>query len=1207
MAGGAAALVAGSRQDPELPGRPRSTSNLPAPREAIPSPSLGVAPPLVPPHRPTLSGVGGDPDVPAPREAVPPPNLPAARESIPVPMGLPMNLPAPRGPVPMNLPAPREAVPPPNLPAPRAAVPPPDLPASRAAVPPPNLPVSRQAVMPSAPVSLPAAPGLPLPPGPPASSPWLAVVRDAAPPSDLPAPREAVGLSNLPAPREAVGLANLPASREAPGLANLPAPRSAVPYPNLPAPREAVANPNLPAPRSAVPRASAVPPATPVALARLNLSVERTPAPDLAPANSPLAPLDLNDPGLSFDLSPDEALPAGPGPQQSAFSSAEDPGLDLDLLDDITRAAPLSAAGLAAAFRTPGIPASLGLEAVDGGLGFRLDIEGAEAPSPTSPVAAIVPSSALPAIEVNAMGVLEDALPELAPHREAPLPSTAPKPRTRPKPALLVAAGAGAAALLAGVLLVLVPKLTAGPAPEAVLAPFLPQLESDTFPAYQAAATALVQQAAQESHADGLRAGAAELLLLARLGREAPKALVTEAAQHLSQILPADEPSASERRARALAELAQGKLRGVDALLAGIEDSPGARLIVGLKQLATGNPAAAAGTFEVAASQEPRRLLPPYLGAKALEAAGQAAKAHALYEKVLARNPQHLGAALGALRTAGLPPTELLEKLEKLAGANPGAASGAEVAGVLVLLGKTAAGLGRHHAAPKAFTRALAADPGNAEATIALAESLLAEGRYNDALTRVQSVAGEAVKTAEGLFTWGGALIATHRVTEGLAQVDKAVLKAPQDPRGPFFRAWAAEEAVNPDHKGALAQYQEALSRAPSFVPATLRLASLLQKSQRAPEALKVLKAAEDAGAPPTSLQLAWGQALIVAKQAHRAEDVFRKALAAEPTLAAARLGLASALEAQGRVGEAKLELDELLTQSPDTDGIHERLAGLALRLGEKDEALAHFEAALATGKAGPEVHVALGQLALDMGKLDLAASHLVKVSEESPSTPGALYSLGRLRERQGDLGKALAEYRRATGYENTPEVQLAYGRVLGAAGKEDDALVAFREAFALAEGHLEHGRLLLKRSKADQAIVDFDAAVRIDPEMWEAFLMKGNAHDVLGETDKAAEAWRQVVRLQPKNVEGLYKLGRLEMDRGQIKPALDYLRRAAAGAPQDRPWAADVYFQLGYAELQAGSKKSARDALTKYLALAPTDAPDRPAVEKQLDRLGGF
>jgi len=918
--------------------------------------------------------------------------------------------------------------------------------------------------------------------------------------------------------------------------------------------------------------------------------------------------------GLDLELSPDMDLPPPPsaksgatmvgiGGTPSAPPTMASLGLDLDFLNETPSNPALKPVRGLSIPAYNSVPVESGEQTIDGGMGFKLDIEGAAKVDHLRQAPGIVPTSALPAIEVNSMGVLEDSIAELAPHQPGEAPPAARTTR-RPKLKLLIGAGVGLVAIAAAAVLVVVPMLTKGTSPETVLAPFETQLNRDSFPTYKQAVAALMAQAALESHGDTLRAQAAELLLLTRVAREAPKTALSEAEQTISQILQNPTPPDVERRARALLEIAQGRPQRADSLLAGIEDSPGGRIIVGLKQMASGSPASAASTFEVAVSQQPTRLLPQFLLGKAYEAAGQLQKANAAFAKVAAANPQHLGAAVGAIRTQGLKSGELIGKLEKIGTAGAVDSSGAEVASVYVLIGQTAANSGKSALAPKAFAQALAADPSNPGANIGMSESLLRDGKFNEALARVQGVAAEANKTADGLFALGGAQIATHRAGEGLVLVDKAMAKLPRDPRGPFFKGWAAEEAVNPNLRVAEETYQEALKLNPAFVPASLRLAALMQRTNRAPESLKVLKAAEDAGAPAPILQMAWGQALIVAKQPERAEEVFRKALAADPALSAARLGLASALESEGRVGEAKLELDELLVQSPQTEGLRERLAGLALRLGEKEEAMSQYEAALASGKAGPEVQVAIGRLSVQMGNLDKAAKHLEKVVDESPATPGALFWLGQLREKQGELGKALGEYRRATSYENTPEVQLAYGKVLNQAGKEDDAMVAFREAFALAEAHLEHGRIMQKRAKPDKAIGDFTAAVGIDPEMYEAYLLMGNAHDSLGEMDKAETAWKNVVRLQPKHTEALYKLGRLLMDRSQSKPALDFLRRASEDVPEDRVWAADVFFQLGFAELQAGSKKSAAEALTRYLTLAPTDAPDRPAVEKQLDRL---
>jgi predicted negative regulator of RcsB-dependent stress response len=56
-----------------------------------------------------------------------------------------------------------------------------------------------------------------------------------------------------------------------------------------------------------------------------------------------------------------------------------------------------------------------------------------------------------------------------------------------------------------------------------------------------------------------------------------------------------------------------------------------------------------------------------------------------------------------------------------------------------------------------------------------------------------------------------------------------------------------------------------------------LKLAALLQQQDKAEDSLAVLRAAEEAGAPPAVLQLAWGEALIVAKEPAKAEAIFQQ------------------------------------------------------------------------------------------------------------------------------------------------------------------------------------------------------------------------------------------------------------------------------------------------------------------------------------------
>jgi len=180
------------------------------------------------------------------------------------------------------------------------------------------------------------------------------------------------------------------------------------------------------------------------------------------------------------------------------------------------------------------------------------------------------------------------------------------------------------------------------------------------------------------------------------------------------------------------------------------------------------------------------------------------------------------------------------------------------------------------------------------------------------------------------------------------------------EPGGERDYGFAAAAKQAPDLPGAEQGYREALRLDPKFLPASLRLAAFLQQQNRAQESLAVLRAAEEAGAPAAILQLAWGDALIVAKEPVKAEEVFRKALQVDSKSAQARLGGAAALQAQDKLKEAKAYLEETLKEMPDILGLREHLAAVCLALGQKDEALVRYQEELKAGRVTPTVRLAL-------------------------------------------------------------------------------------------------------------------------------------------------------------------------------------------------------------------------------------------------------
>jgi tetratricopeptide (TPR) repeat protein len=319
-----------------------------------------------------------------------------------------------------------------------------------------------------------------------------------------------------------------------------------------------------------------------------------------------------------------------------------------------------------------------------------------------------------------------------------------------------------------------------------------------------------------------------------------------------------------------------------------------------------------------------------------------------------------------------------------------------------------------------------------------------------------------------------------------------------------------------------------------------------------------------------------------------------------------ARLGIASALEAQGNLSDAKTSLEEMLKASPETLGVRERLAQVHLKLGHKAEALQKFQEEVQAGQPTPALRLSIARLALDLEKYDLVKSEVKKILEESPRNAEAAYLLARVFEATGENTAAIQEHKRAATWGNTPLYALAFGRLLDKLGKQNDALSVFANAIALPDGRLDRGRIYYRSGDMESALADFQAAAKMTPDQAEPFVLQGLCFDKMGQSQKAEEAWRAALRADPMAPEPHYRLGRMELDRAKPANAIEHFRKANAKATEQSPWRADLVFQLAQAELLTGNKSSALAGFKKYLDIAPADAAERPEAAHQIARLGG-
>jgi tetratricopeptide (TPR) repeat protein len=850
-----------------------------------------------------------------------------------------------------------------------------------------------------------------------------------------------------------------------------------------------------------------------------------------------------------------------------------------------------------------GAPSDSAPSAGDAMFSLKLD-DGAAAPE--EPVEETRPRATLPKA-VPAAAPSRDDLPQgvapLAPPRRKNTAFVDSGPRPRSRRLTFIVAGAVGVVVLTVVTLVVMARLRTGPVYAKILAPFDADLARDHYPAYQQAAEALI--ASGDPPRPVVRAAAAELLLQAALGRGGEKTKITRAEELMKDIPSTGEMSPEVRRAHALLSVARGKGTDAEQLMATLAGTPEAQLVSGLRRLRERKPELAVAPLRGLADASGTRLLPRYLLGLALEESRQSAPALKAYERVLAGNRDHAGAQVGKARLQAGPPHERRAAAEELIKRITGKASPGELAEVQTLQGATTLALGRAAEAVEVLSRAVTASPSNAAGQAYLAEALIADGRPVDALGRLRLAEPGVLRTFPVRIAMAAALIANGQLAEGTSQIEALGPAASDNPRVPYWLGVAAETGKPPDLETASRRYRAAVELDPRYLPAALRLAALLQKQGKADKALALIQDAEKAGVAPEALELAWGQALIAARNPQEAEAVFRKAVARAPKLPAARIGLAAALEEGGKLDEAESELERAATELK-TPGLRDRLAELLLKRGKKQAALAAFEAELASGNNDPTMRVRLAKLALDMGKLERAARELEMVTNESPGTPEAYFTLGRVREAAGEVPRALKEYRSALLYESFPQLHLALGRTLGVLGKEDDALVHLGSAGDLAAARLERARIRLRRGRVEEALIDAEAAARLEPGNGPARFVHGLCLDLLGRADDAAAAWRAAIKVAPHLAEAYYRVGRYEMDKGRPTAAIEYLRQAASRRPSDATWEGELYFQLALAELNGGSRTAAAAALRRYLEVAPPDAAARPEAERMLAKLPG-
>jgi Flp pilus assembly protein TadD len=196
---------------------------------------------------------------------------------------------------------------------------------------------------------------------------------------------------------------------------------------------------------------------------------------------------------------------------------------------------------------------------------------------------------------------------------------------------------------------------------------------------------------------------------------------------------------------------------------------------------------------------------------------------------------------------------------------------------------------------------------------------------------------------------------------------------------------------------------------------------------------------------------------------------------------------------------------------------------------------------------------------------------------------------LGLTRQQLGYWHDSEALLRHALAVtENNSLVHNTLGNALLDKNQINEAISEYQEAVRLAPGYAEArlhlGVALGMKGQLDEAISQFQEVIRLEPDDVDARYDLGTALYNKGQMDEAIRQYQEVIRLKPDDVEAHDKLGVALAAKGRFDEAIENYRQAIQ-INSNRP---ETFVHLGMTLGQLGRTREAVDLYREALRLNP-------------------
>ena len=348
---------------------------------------------------------------------------------------------------------------------------------------------------------------------------------------------------------------------------------------------------------------------------------------------------------------------------------------------------------------------------------------------------------------------------------------------------------------------------------------------------------------------------------------------------------------------------------------------------------------------------------------------------------------------------------------------------------------------------------------------------------------------------------------------EKAAQLDPALAEA--------HRELCKLAFIERDVKRAAQHAKRLKELAPDDPEAGLMLAACLDAGGDPDAALKEISAATGRAGAASKTFTAAGDLHLKQRNFDQAEAAYRQALEQDPSDRVPRVGLAAALRSQGKLDDAKQQLDLALQEAPE------------------------------------DTLAAVEQAELQVARRDVAAA--IETLEELTRREPKLYdSRARLAQllvnaRRTDAGVAVAKQ---TLQESPRHVgsHLVLARTFVSRGLHTMALEHCDRAMAVDRGNVParcvRARVYLAKRQHDDAVRELRMAVEAAPDRFAARMLLGRAYLATERLDEAKECYETVAKQYPESPTPHMQLGSIQVRKGLPEAAILHYEEARRRTP---------------------------------------------------------